>query len=485
VTAARVGPGGAPLAAIVADRGGRRRVWLFAPNGKLLRILPERGLADLSYAPGGRLLATASADGDATLWNPRTGHRVHVLSDTGSAVVAVAFSPDGTLLASADQDSGVRIWRVANAQRLFYFVGHSDPVTALAWSPDGRVVASASSDRTVRIWGVTRVVPAGAQVALLAGARDAVRSLAFSPDGQQLAAGSDDGRIRLWDASPEQTLRVLGRARGGFSDAVWLDSSRIAAAAPDGVHLYSTRRLLRIVHVRGVRELAVDRSTLYGVTPTGIVNVLLNGSPVYNDATTMAVVGTRIMAGRGTHVFGHGRTFTVPGGVDRLALSPDRRVLATADVDGTARLFDVGSGRLLHVLRGHHAAVTDVAFSPDGTLLATSSRDSRAIVWNVATGRRLRVLNGHFGTVAAVAFSPDGRWVVTAGPISAGLWPTATGRLLFYLRGDTRALTAVAFSPDGGTILSASKDGTVRTYACTVCGTLPALERVAEQRLGR
>jgi len=52
----------------------------------------------------------------------------------------------------------------------------------------------------------------------------------------------------------------------------------------------------------------------------------------------------------------------------------------------------------------------------------------------------LHVLSGHFGTVGAVAFSPDGRWVVTAGPISAGLWPTPTGRLLFYLLGDTSAL---------------------------------------------
>jgi WD40 repeat protein len=154
-------------------------------------------------------------------------------------------------------------------------------------------------------------------------------------------------------------------------------------------------------------------------------------------------------------------------------------------VDGTARLFDVRRGRLLHVLHGHHGPVTDVAFSADGRLLATSGRDSRAIVWSVASGRKLHVLAGHFGTVAAVAFSPDGRWVVTAGPISAGLWPESTGRLLFYLRGDTRQVTAVAFSPDGGTILSASKDGTVRTYACAVCGALPELQREAERRLGR
>ena len=290
--------------------------------------------------------------------------------------------------------------------------------------------------------------------------------------------------MRIWDSAPEQTLTLLGRARGGFADATWVGPTRIAAAAPDGVRIYSTatRTLVRTLPVRGVRELAFDHGRLYGIAHGQIVDVLRNGSPVYAHATTLAVAGSRIMAGNGTRVFGHGRTFTVPGGVDRLALSSDRRLLATADADGTVRIFDVDRGTLLHVLHGHHGPVTDVAFSGDGKLLVSSGRDTRAILWNLASGRR-RVLSGTFGTVSAVALSPDGRWVVTAGPISAGLWPASTGRLQFYLRGDTAALTAVAFSPDGGTILSASKDGTVRTYACTICGTLPALERVAERRL--
>jgi WD40 repeat protein len=321
---------------------------------------------------------------------------------------------------------------------------------------------------------------------VLAGARDAVRALAFSPDGRQLATGSDDARVRVWDASPEQTLAVLGRDRRGFTDAVWLDGSHVAAAAPDGVRIYSTvtRKVVRTIAVPGVQELAVDHGKLYGIAHGQIVDVLLHGSVVYSHATTMAVVGTRIMAGYGTHVFGHGHSFDVPGGVDRIALSPDRRQLATADADGTVRLFDVQTGKLRRVLHGHHGPVTDVTFSSDGRLLASSGRDTHAIVWNLASGGK-RVLSGTFGTVAAVALSPDGRWAVTAGPISAGLWPTSTGRLQFYLRGDTGRLTAVAFSPDGRTILSASKDGTVRTYACAICGQLPSLERIAEQRLGR
>ena len=108
-----------------------------------------------------------------------------------------------------------------------------------------------------------------------------------------------------------------------------------------------------------------------------------------------------------------------------------------------------------------------------------------AFIWNVTTGRRVHVLRGHSGTVAAIAFSPNRRWVATAGPIAAGVWPVSTGRILFYLRGHEGLLTGVAFSPDGHTILTSSADGTVRTYNCEVCAGLNALVRLAEVRLAR
>jgi WD40 repeat protein len=92
-------------------------------------------------------------------------------------------------------------------------------------------------------------------------------------------------------------------------------------------------------------------------------------------------------------------------------------------------------------------------------------------------------LRGHFGSVAAIGFNRDRRWIVTAGPISAGVWPMSTGQLLMYLRGHSQLLTSVSFSPDGHTILSSSLDGTVRTFSCAVCVDLGGLERLAEQRL--
>jgi hypothetical protein len=64
-----------------------------------------------------------------------------------------------------------------------------------------------------------------------------------------------------------------------------------------------------------------------------------------------------------------------------VAFSPDGSRLATASDDGTARLWDVASGKPLIVLRGHPAPVVAVAFSPDGSRLATAGADGTARLW--------------------------------------------------------------------------------------------------------
>jgi WD40 repeat protein len=84
--------------------------------------------------------------------------------------------------------------------------------------------------------------------------------------------------------------------------------------------------------------------------------------------------------------------------------------------------------------------------------------------------------------VTDAEYSPDGRWIVTAGPQTAQLWQPGVTDPFFQtvgIGGPAGQLTSVSFDPTSRIILATSKDGTVRTYDCRLCGGLAALLRLA------
>jgi transcriptional regulator with XRE-family HTH domain len=77
--------------------------------------------------------------------------------------------------------------------------------------------------------------------------------------------------------------------------------------------------------------------------------------------------------------------------VRALAFSPDERTLASGSPDGSVKLWDVESGRLLWS-DWQNSAIICLAFSPDGRRLASCGDDGTIQVWDLASGQHLRTL---------------------------------------------------------------------------------------------
>src|SRR5439155_6882129 len=115
----------------------------------------------------------------------------------------------------------------------------------------------------------------------------------------------------------------------------------------------------------------------------------------------------------------------------------------------------------------HYSKVRAAAFSPDGKWVVTGSEDGTARVWDTATGKLVAEPLRHEAAVWAVDFSRDGRTVLTGTlarwprPAEARLWNAATGKPLgppLVHRGGHNFF-AVAFGRDGRTVLTGSEDG--------------------------
>lgn len=102
------------------------------------------------------------------------------------------------------------------------------------------------------------------------------------------------------------------------------------------------------------------------------------------------------------------RTLDLGGAVlNQSLLSDDGSLVLLADMSGALRIWDTATGavRMQKRLWPYAAAV---AFSPDGRMLALAQANQPAQIFEIASGRKLYALQRPVGGSAALVFSPDG-----------------------------------------------------------------------------
>ncbi|NET33875.1 MAG: hypothetical protein F6K19_17955 [Cyanothece sp. SIO1E1] len=304
----------------------------FGPVLTLQRILSEiqeknrfqgyrNRVLDVSFSPDGQTLASASADGTATLWNQQ-GKPLASLQAHQGWIWSICFSPDGQTLATASGDSTIRLWQV-QGEPLGIIHGHKRGVYSARFSPNGQTLATASADGTARLWNL-----AGEPLAIFQQHQGSVRSICFSPDGFTLATASGDNTARLWDLHG-RPIEVFQGHRGSVREASFNPNGQFLATA-------SGDKTARLWDLQG-QQLMEFQGHQAGVRS-------LSFSPNGKTLATASEDGiTCLWDLEGILIT------TFPGNqswINSVRFSPDGQTLATASGDGTIRLWDLQSGKL-------------------------------------------------------------------------------------------------------------------------------------------
>lgn len=396
----------------------------------------------LVFCDKGQVLASASDDGTARLWNITTGEELHQFR-IGNSRSALAYSPNLRSLVSSDDEHVMKLWDIDTGKEKQRFKAHSSPVVSVVFSPDAKALISADDSGCVHIWDVMN----GDCVYRFSVTATYLNRLILAPDGKRLLIGTKLGEISLWDvATGEELWRIPGHEWRVEALAWSLNSKTVASAGAEGtVCLWDVTTGAEMRALRGYEH----DVTSIAFSPDG--STLASGSFHHRVRLwRIAEDGEKPLS------LGH------RGWINCVAFSADSTLVACGSDDESISIWHVPSARSVVRIRADHGRVLSVSFSPDGKLLASGHWDGSVRVWDVASGAVVQKINEHTASVSFVAFSPDGKLVAAM----------SRSRLtVSSLNSDGRSqvLLNKPNVPDGVDFqtIAFSSDGTLLVCACT------------------
>jgi WD40 repeat protein len=151
----------------------------------------------------------------------------------------------------------------------------------------------------------------------------------------------------------------------------------------------------------------------------------------------------------------------------------------------TTTAWSTKTGKSLFAMRSHDT-VWLVRFSPDGSRIVTAGNEGAARIWDVRTGKELHLLPSDANAVNDAQFSPDGQRLVTANDDGAArIWDVRTGKLLCETRQGSRgAALRAALLPSNQQVIVGFPSAT-EIYSCTAIGGVGSLLRAARNAAPR
>lgn len=270
-------------------------------SGLIAQLIGESPrIESLAFSKDGKQLAacggSAAEFGQVQIWDVATHRALKTFNISSDELYGLSFSPDGKTVAFGGADKVVHRLDVASGKELLDFKAHADWVLATQFTHDGKQLVSASRDREMKLIDLET----GRFVDDINNPVEACISMAIHPKQEQILYGGDLGGARLYQISDNQK-RTAGRNDTNLILSFERQPGPVSAVAfsPDGTR----------VALGSVREVRI-----YGTAEEGKALFTLTG---------------------------------MQGPVYAICYHPTGSTLAIGGHDGTVRLIDAKTGKLV------------------------------------------------------------------------------------------------------------------------------------------
>lgn len=444
-----------PDGSMLATASDDRRIGLWSPEGKLLRLL--EGHTDevwrLMFSDDNRQILSSSKDGTARLWNTSTGQSIHVFRSPKAEISWADFLDSTHVLAlNCGQGRGrVELHNIENSD--------TEVLPGAADCPGAPTLTADRQTLVYSVEGQPRWLDL--KTRKFRDYHDPVARCTMTlitPNYDYVACAGRKGYAGLWDAKSGRLMRSASpTSNPNYGSAHF---------SPDGRFFYYAQENQGYLH-----DLKTGKERAIGLHqgPTFIARFSHDSRSLVTTSYDRTAMVTDIETGNHRYYYGFRDTTSWAD------FSPSRPTVAIGSWDSTVRIFPLNASRNRIVKKG-----------ADAMRVARFTADERAIV-SLENNGTVHVNQLEGANAAGTSKSLEGEWHILSHDATRVAYAEKTGTLHIHhvgsngpderLEGHTGPIELLSFSRNGDQLLSASADKTVRLWDLTTRQSKVLLEK--------
>jgi WD40 repeat protein len=369
------------------------------------------------FSPDGKMVITASMDGEITVWNTQGELIVNINND--KQYYDFIFSPSGEKILASHSFRPPTLYSSISGDSIFDFeyLDRSRRFEAARFSPDGSKISSVDRGREyVLLWTPYEKKPVEIDLTIDS---EILESVNLSHDGNLILTTSSDARARLYNTLTNSWQLDFQIAE---NQEEWLEVEYSVPQKPKSNHANFSKNGMYILAYNDHKSITEIRHL------NGDLMVTLKGYGLFSPDSKAILTTAKF----DPSYFGN--------------ITIDDKQIPT-------QLFNF-EGRVIQQFEGYCPQ-----FSKNGKTILTLSRNGVVKLWNVATGKEITLFNVR---ASYYEFSPDDNRILILGNDGLlKLWDIYGKVIADFSEEVFRSAT---FSPNGQWILTHSQDWEVKLW---------------------
>ncbi|KAM4602273.1 angio-associated migratory cell protein [Polymixia lowei] len=325
---------------------------------------------------------------------------------TGS-VFCVSLDPvNNSLAVTGGEDDKAYVWRVSDGEVLFECTGHKDSVTCAVFSHDSSLVATGDMSGMLKVWKVeTKEEIWSFEVGDL-------EWLEWHPCAPVLLAGTDDGSMWMWKIPGGDCKTFQSPACQATSGKVLPDGKRAVVGYEDGtVRLWDLKQGNAIHVVKG-QDGHQGALTCLACNKDGslVLTGSVDGSAKLINTATGKVVGVfSVERGKAKS----SKDEEESNSVESVGFCNILPLIAVAYLDGTLAIYDLSTQTLRHKCQ-HEAGIVNLQWEESSSVVCSCSLDGTLRLWDARSGNLVSEYRGHTAEILDFTLNREASLAVTA-----------------------------------------------------------------------